>query len=977
MSDSSCPVSPVSPIQVQDLPTARPYRFTWDPTSRKPGPASVSGTTEGRGGGDYFSAQPRFSFLHNSSSLSLQLGALPTEWSSSKHGFHAISTVLNNPHKRQAPPKPHSALPPIVPADLPRVRRKDFDSYLRAITPEWDRFERNTQLGREGVAHITETPSTSLAPLNDDDELTNNISGGPIQPKSIPPLDSVPSVFFQPRFNLADPRTFDTVTEHDSDPLAVSQPLPLLDKFSQYADTVEQHLILEISRRSTSFFAALTNLHELQSESEQCLTRIAALRTLLTHLDDNSAKRGLQVVRREVAAANLAKVTEGVKMIGGVVEMGKVATGLVGAGQWGEALGIIEEMESLWEGPPQSEEPAPLSLFVVGKPRTSSLPQVQEESEHEKENEKKELQNDQRRPHPRKRRQSTTVPTIPLSSLRAYASLPENLHTLTMEIASSLSSELVAVLRADLVERINRGRDRFKVDNRSGGIEDGAGPDQGLRDRLKPLLQGLVRTRGLKEGLLSWREVVFGEVRGVVKARLPAIDAVEEVEPQKSDPNSRAGLASHLRTMQHPDFLVLMQELYACLLNGIEGLQEQGLVVVDILESIIPPDKVTQAITPTSIQDELADILSSAAELSNTQTAKVISLRADQHATLELADFLVFFNESWGFVVKCEIICRRMIVGLRGVVVSQAKAFLQTFHQARITQSAKFVEDEQWNPVEVSPSLQRITDVLVDSAVRDSPELVIKSDADTLFPNPLSTNGTSNPTLNTNGKGKSKDNPPPPPIQKAPNGFNPSSVPGSKHVVIDERTYFVVSATAEVLVLLLDYLRVVVNLSLLTTDTMGRVIEFLKAFNSRTCQVVLGAGAMRSAGLKNITAKHLALASQSLSIMFELIPYVRETFRRHLSPKQAVMLVEFDKLKRDYQEHQNEIHSKLIAIMGDRLNAHIKTLQAVDWNIPKPGGGVNDYMEVLVKETVTLHKVLSRYLSTPVVEVRVMQSRRI
>jgi len=30
---------------------------------------------------------------------------------------------------------------------------------------------------------------------------------------------------------------------------------------------------------------------------------------------------------------------------------------------------------------------------------------------------------------------------------------------------------------------------------------------------------------------------------------------------------------------------------------------------------------------------------------------------------------------------------------------------------------------------------------------------------------------------------------------------------------------------------------------------------------------------------------------------------------------------------------------------------------------------VNDYMEVLVKETVTLHKVLSRYLSTPVVEV--------
>ena len=70
-----------------------------------------------------------------------------------------------------------------------------------------------------------------------------------------------------------------------------------------------------------------------------------------------------------------------------------------------------------------------------------------------------------------------------------------------------------------------------------------------------------------------------------------------------------------------------------------------------------------------------------------------------------------------------------------------------------------------------------------------------------------------------------------------------------------------------------------------------------------------------------------ALASQSLAIMISLIPYVRETFRRHLSPKQAVMLIEFDKLKRDYQEHQNEIHAKLVAIMGDRLNTHIASLQ--------------------------------------------------
>ena len=116
---------------------------------------------------------------------------------------------------------------------------------------------------------------------------------------------------------------------------------------------------------------------------------------------------------------------------------------------------------------------------------------------------------------------------------------------------------------------------------------------------------------------------------------------------------------------------------------------------------------------------------------------------------------------------------------------------------------------------------------------------------------------------------------------------------------------------------------------------------------------------MRSAGLKNITAKHLgklsimvlqkskadqaALASQSLSIVVALIPYIREFIRRHLNPKQAVMLTEFDKLKRvchvpncsgdqvlmgqDYQEHQNEIHAKLVAIMSDRLAVHVGSLR--------------------------------------------------
>lgn len=40
-------------------------------------------------------------------------------------------------------------------------------------------------------------------------------------------------------------------------------------------------------------------------------------------------------------------------------------------------------------------------------------------------------------------------------------------------------------------------------------------------------------------------------------------------------------------------------------------------------------------------------------------------------------------------------------------------------------------------------------------------------------------------------------------------------------------------------------------------------VHRLQVFNSRMCQLVLGAGAMATAGLRSITAKHLALSAQA------------------------------------------------------------------------------------------------------------------
>ena len=81
--------------------------------------------------------------------------------------------------------------------------------------------------------------------------------------KLIPSLDLVPPIFFEKTFNLGDPRTFANVallTPRDDssfhDPFSLSHSLPSLEKFSHYADTVEQLLVREISLWSTSFFVS-------------------------------------------------------------------------------------------------------------------------------------------------------------------------------------------------------------------------------------------------------------------------------------------------------------------------------------------------------------------------------------------------------------------------------------------------------------------------------------------------------------------------------------------------------------------------------------------------------------------------------------------------------------------------------------------------------------------------------------------------
>jgi vacuolar protein sorting-associated protein 54 len=403
--------------------------------------------------------------------------------------------------------------------------------------------------------------------------------------------------------------------------------------------------------------------------------------------------------------------------------------------------------------------------------------------------------------------------------------------------------------------------------------------------------------------------------------------------------------------MSHSEFTELCKKMYSSMLSRIKLVEKMG----EEMSTMLAENRYAQLVTrltfrtlvplalapasdgpqlpprtPEGIKFEPGDILTSACELANTRASIIVSSRSEQHSSLSLSEFVEIFNQSMEFVTASEALAKRVLGQLRGVIHAQARSFLQAYHQQRLTRSARLVEEETWVQVDVPSATQHAANLLVEAAVSDPGECFV------------------------------------PP--RDANGANGQSSASTKLISIEGKTFCVVKATSESLQLLSEYLAIVINLELVATDVMTRIIEFLRSFNSRICQLVLGAGAMRSAGLKNITAKHLALASQSLSVIIALIPYVREFIRRHVNPRQAVMLVEFDKLKRDYQDHQEEIHAKLVAIMSDRLAVHCGELREIDWEQPSPRDAPHSYALMLVKETATLHKVLSKYLANATVE---------
>ncbi|CAI7742304.1 unnamed protein product, partial [Closterium sp. NIES-53] len=189
-----------------------------------------------------------------------------------------------------------------------------------------------------------------------------------------------------------------------------------------------------------------------------------------------------------------------------------------------------------------------------------------------------------------------------------------------------------------------------------------------------------------------------------------------------------------------------------------------------------------------------------------------------------------------------------------------------------------------------------------------------------------------------------------------------------KTVVCRGVKYHVTGSACTLLSVTREYVAVAEALPSLAGEVVQRLADVLKLFNSRTCQLVLGAGAMQVSGLKTITAKHLALSSQCISLVYALIPDLRRILSAFIpDARRGLVITHLDRVAQDYRVHRDEIHSKLVAIMRERLLVHLRSLPAVADTYCRLDDSPaeqqpSNFARALTKEVGVLHRILSPLL---------------
>jgi vacuolar protein sorting-associated protein 54 len=973
------------------------------PQSASPFPAQFDWSTRPSSTGGRY--QPRRS--STSSSLHSVGGVLDAGFKGSAMGSvreqsqNAISTLLQPPIVRTGmlphttaqalsghrPPSTRD-IPPVTLTSVPHVEPTAFNPYLAQIGGLYDAFQRAKAEAESEAAQLllkdSPKPNERSSSRDSINSLTSTRrpSGSKRGRPSVTPLSTIPNVYFDDNFHLENPRTFDIVSERSDvvrpvrstssgDVHAADEPQPaarkalatnaiLQEKLSWYMDTVEVHLISAISTASTSFFAALGSLRQLQTEASESVAQIKELREDLRRLDEQMAIGGLKVVDMKRRRENLNRLANAVDQLQAVIYGVSHCDEAVEKGELDIAMARLEIIERLITGVLDTSDSATTSWFHVRPPRN----------------------------------------IIDLRGLRALDVVFEGMHEMKFRIGKGFEVRFVELLLADLRQHVKVTPSHDTLERWVAAAQKARGTNQKgkttlpsylhtsneFRVGLRASLYGLSEAQFTNQAAATFRDAIVKEMKIIIRAYLPSssdddAESMTSVSTRggrgHSQQDKNSILARNIRAMDAADSEEFFTNIFTDIGEALRRLSTLVKVLLDVTSGVSTPPVSAgglrsprspymenldsymsnghAAVATNDLQMELmqaldlSSLLGQAVDAAQTQITKLLKVRSEATASLPLERFLRYFKLCRLFADECEAVSGRSGSALKAVVNNHITDFVSKFGDFEKQDLAKAMDSDRWEPRDFDAEDTEVLARILKGMESDPPTWAEAGDVLRELKEP-----TTNGTAATNGTSDEK-----------PKEKGKSTTPA----IVDEEKYIISNSSTIVLRGIERFEILLSAIPSMTAEVSASLCEYLKLFNSRLCQLILGAGAMHSAGLKNINTKHLAIASQTLSFIIAILPYIRECARRRTTPATASSsaksaVAEFDNVKRLLQDQQGNIHDKLTDILSGRATVHMRSLAKVEWDSDAEAKrDVSSSMESLTKDTVTMHKVINKYLN--------------
>lgn len=769
-------------------------------------------------------------------------------------------------------------------------------------------------------------------------------------PEDLPHLD-IPDVFETEDFHLEDQRVFREVMEgssifpdnDDSQELLLVHNSKVQESLSHYLDTVEVHIVKEISKTADSFFATLDDIEEIKNDSQRCIESYERVMDTLNEMQEKQADVGLELLNLVDQQRNVNHLECTVLQIDAVLKGFNKALTFVNDGKNIDCLNQIIVLQNLIKGVPREQYPDPQSLPFY--------PQF-------------------------------NYPLVDLSQLGALKNKQKSIEALKSTCCRNYIDELIELLLEDLnvhqksvstEDLINRmylatSRDQNKITPVTPSYHV-IHPE--FREKVSVFIENLAKSGYLVLAFAQYQEKIIRQVKTIIRDLLPSSrpDSTQmellfsnaDLNPpslnsengKSSSPAAVAGsttngsLTSSIKSMSDEDFLSMVREIFANLSECLRRLTVHQKFLLDISLSILP-----RSLTIDVMSLDISPKINNAIELTQVRLTKLLNVRLEPLGELPLQDYLQVFLLTSGYLQECESIDPSYASLEQGSALNEwvrnhLTYYCHRTHTSAVKRLVQMCEKDLWKEYsgpELEPA-QALIDVLLKYV-----------------------------SFVESGKGFDGSE-----WTKKYLDFRPDSVVESTKLdlskvsddlkltklTVKEESFFVPSFIPTVIQMAKDYIIFSRIFSSKSRGVMQNFLNYFKILNSRISYSILSAGATKTAGLKHITTRHLALCLQTVEFLCAFLKQVQPAYPRDTNTQSGSDSDEqtFEQVIKSFQDHEQALFAKIVSIMHDRTVNHCSVILKLDLSQPiSHPQQCHPYMETLVKETLTVANVLGRYI---------------